>query len=123
MLSTEQSPKSSRERWPFIVSGIGMQDKSSLWRRQGDCLFVCKCAAHQCRRDVRYLVSVNETHPMSCRHRYAVKEVQLRNLQDMLDLAELGSGRAKDRRTNSQCHIRDGLTFVHGLLPSAWLGL
>jgi len=123
MLPTEEAAESSRERWPFIVCRIGVQDERSLWRGQGGCLIVREGATHDRRRDVRYLGLIHEAQSVTGRHRDAVKEVQFRNLQYMFDLAELCSGRTEDRRANGQRHVRDGPAFVHGILPSVPFGL
>jgi hypothetical protein len=92
VLSTEESSEPSRERWSFVVSSVGMKHEGTLWRRQGRRLVVGDRTAHQGRGDVSYLITVNEAQSVFGLHGDAIKEIQLWNLQDVLDCAELRIG-------------------------------
>jgi len=102
VLATEEAPEPSRERWPFIVSCVGMKDERTLWRGQICSFLVCERAPDQCGRDGSYLISVDKPESMLRLDGDPVEEVQLRDLENVLDSAELGVARAQDHGSNWQ---------------------
>ena len=116
VLPSKESPKSGGERWPFVVSGIRMENESAFWCRQGSGFIVRYFAAHQGCCDVLYLVSVNESQAMLSGHGDAIKEVKFWDLQDVFDGAELSSAGTENWRSVGQGLIRNGPSFVHEFL-------
>lgn len=122
VLPSKESPKSGGERWPFVVSGIRMENESAFWCRQGRGFIVRYVAADQSCCDVPYLVSVNESQAVLSSHGDAIKKVKFWDLQDVFDGAELSSAGTENWRSVGQGLIRNGPSFVHELsflvLPS-----
>jgi len=73
------------------VSGIGVKDERAFWFGQICRFFVSQRASNQGRRHVRHLITINKSESMLRFDSDSVKQIELRDLQDMLNRAELGT--------------------------------
>lgn len=114
MLTAEQPAPAGRQGRPFVVRCVRVQHKGSSRRRQGVDLIVGNGAVNRRRGDVRDLVAVDETEAVVMRlDGQAVKEVEFRYLEDVLDRPELRPRGRHDRGAGLEGHVGDGSAVGH----------
>jgi hypothetical protein len=115
--SAKQPREARIQGWPLIVGGIKVKHRWAMGRGQRRGLLIRNVTPHVSRRDVSDLVAIDKSKAVLGGYCDSVELIQLRYLQDMFDLAELGTRRAEHGSVRRQGKVRDLFTFVHdGLL-------
>ena len=102
MRASEQAAKASGQRGPFIVRHIDLDDWGTSRRRQRRCFVVGERAADHRGGDLSDLISVHEAQSMPRPYGDAIEEIQLGNLKDVMNLAELRPTGANHGRTSAK---------------------
>jgi hypothetical protein len=113
MLSSKHASESRSERRSFIAIEVWTKDRWSFGRWQRGGFLVGQCTLNPRRRDVRDLISIDESKSVLRRDGNAVEDIQLWDLQDVFDRSELSLGRTHDGCAHFKCPIRDRSSVVH----------
>ena len=113
--ATEQAAQSSRERRSFVVSYVGFDDRRTDGGGQRRGFAVGDCAANRGSGDDGDLVPIDETQSVSRLHRDSVEEIQLGDLKDVMDLAELRPGGRYNGRADGQPLIGNRASLSTGV--------
>jgi hypothetical protein len=116
--AAEEAAEPSDARGPFVVSEI--EHRWPARRRKGRRLFLGESAPDERGGDLDDLITPENAQAVTSRHRDAVQQVELRDLQHVVHLAELASGRGDDRRADGEGRMGGPMTGnAGGPLPLA----
>src|SRR3954467_2718140 len=97
----------------FLAFEVGFDGGGPSGSRERFCISVRQRAVNSRRGDRSDLITVDEAQPFPHTNGDPVEQVQVRDLQDVVDLAELSPGRGQYRRTFGQSQIGNWLTLIH----------
>jgi hypothetical protein len=113
MGASEQAAKSSGKRRSFVVGNVDFEHGGTTRRWERLRFAVIERTADDRRRDLSDLISVYEAQPASRLHGDAVEEVQLGNLKNVMNGAELRPTGANHGCVNGQGLIGNRASLVH----------
>lgn len=105
VLSAKESAETSSQRWAFIVCRVRMKYQSAVWGWKPGSLFIGKRTADTRGRDVCDLVSIHEAKTIFGLDRYAVKQIELRYLQNVLNLSDGRSRGSENGSSDFKSHV------------------